>query len=244
MGHEFEAVDTAAVPASPEQVWEAIATGPGIDSWFMGHTEITADGAVRLDYGPMTLTSSVTAWDPLKRFGHASGRAEDGRFVAYEFLIEGRDSAATTLRMVTSGFIPGDDWKNEFEAMTNGGALFWRTLVTYLTHFAGRAATPITVFGPPLPDMAAAWRALFAELGLSGSPAVGDPVRLSVDGSSVDGVVFSANPQTLGIRCQDAMYRFMQGFFNPTIITGHLVFEPQAPQPDNVWAGWLARVLT
>ena len=36
MGHEFEADKRAELDATPEQVWEAIATGPGIDSWFMG----------------------------------------------------------------------------------------------------------------------------------------------------------------------------------------------------------------
>ena len=32
MGREFEACQEAEVGATPEQVWEAIATGPGIDS--------------------------------------------------------------------------------------------------------------------------------------------------------------------------------------------------------------------
>jgi hypothetical protein len=243
VGHEFESVNEVTVPAAPEQVWEAIATGPGIDSWFMGHTDIT-DGVVRLGYGDMTLTSDVTAWDPLKRFGHASGRGDDGRFIAYEFLLEGRSGSATTLRMVTSGFIPGEDWENEFDAMTRGGALFWRTLVTCLTHFAGRAATPITVFGPPLTDMTAAWRALYDELGLTGVPAEGDPVRLVIDGRALDGVVYAADPQALGIRAENGMYRFLQGFFDPTLITAHVVFAPDAPQPDEVWRAWLARVLT
>jgi hypothetical protein len=38
--HEFEIRDELTLAATPEQVWDAIATGPGIDSWFMGHTEI------------------------------------------------------------------------------------------------------------------------------------------------------------------------------------------------------------
>lgn len=43
--------------------------------------------------------------------------------------------------MVTSGFLPGDDWADEFEAMTLGGALFRRTLLEYLTYFP--AARPV-----------------------------------------------------------------------------------------------------
>ena len=34
------------VPGTPEQVWDAIATGPGIDSWFMGTTEVDAGRTV------------------------------------------------------------------------------------------------------------------------------------------------------------------------------------------------------
>jgi uncharacterized protein YndB with AHSA1/START domain len=46
MGHAFEHRHELTVPASPEQVWEAITTGPGIDSWYMGRNEV-ADGVVR-----------------------------------------------------------------------------------------------------------------------------------------------------------------------------------------------------
>ncbi len=40
MGREFDSVDSVEVAAMPEQVWQAIATGPGIDSWFMGRNEV------------------------------------------------------------------------------------------------------------------------------------------------------------------------------------------------------------
>jgi uncharacterized protein YndB with AHSA1/START domain len=40
MGRKFENHQEVELDASPEQVWEAIATGPGIDSWFMGRNEV------------------------------------------------------------------------------------------------------------------------------------------------------------------------------------------------------------
>ena len=43
MGKEFETRLDATVEASPEQVWDAIATGPGVSSWFVGRTEIDGD---------------------------------------------------------------------------------------------------------------------------------------------------------------------------------------------------------
>ncbi|WP_327092610.1 SRPBCC domain-containing protein [Nonomuraea sp. NBC_01738] len=130
MGHEFRIDQQADLDATPEQVWEAIATGPGIDSWFMGRTQVDGDRVTTFfgDYSPVT---EITASEPLKRFAHSSPPAEDGRFVAYEFLIEAR-SGTTVLRTGTSGFLPGDDWQDEFEAMTAGFELFFATLTAYL----------------------------------------------------------------------------------------------------------------
>lgn len=149
MGERFEQRRDAVVPTSPEEVWAAIATGPGIDSWFMGHSEVepggeAGGGTVRTVFGEYAPELDITAWDALRRFGYRSEEAPDGRFIAYEFLIEGRGGGSTVLRAVTSGFIPGDDWADEYEAMTAGGDGYFRTLVEYLTHFRGRYAVPVT----------------------------------------------------------------------------------------------------
>ena len=40
MAHRFEITQDLEVGATPEQVWEAIATGRGMDSWFMGQSEV------------------------------------------------------------------------------------------------------------------------------------------------------------------------------------------------------------
>ena len=52
MGHEFELRKEITLAASPEQVWDAIATGPGMDAWFMGRNEIEPAGDVRVDADP------------------------------------------------------------------------------------------------------------------------------------------------------------------------------------------------
>ena len=41
MSHPFEVTAEITVEATPEQVWDAIATGPGIDSWFMERARST-----------------------------------------------------------------------------------------------------------------------------------------------------------------------------------------------------------
>ena len=40
MGRPFENRSEAEVPASPDEVWAAIASGSGIDSWYMGRSEV------------------------------------------------------------------------------------------------------------------------------------------------------------------------------------------------------------
>ena len=48
MGHEFAQHKEAEVPASPDEIWAAIATGPGIDSWFMGRSDVQPVGGRRV----------------------------------------------------------------------------------------------------------------------------------------------------------------------------------------------------
>ncbi|MGZ3142650.1 SRPBCC family protein [Lentzea chajnantorensis] len=218
MGHAFEATDSAEVPASVDEVWEAIATGPGIDSWYMGRNEVR-NGQVTMAFGAYRPTSEITAWDPPKHFAHDSGKAGDGRFIAYEFLVEGRDHGSTVLRMVTSGFLPGDDWADEFEAMRLGGALFWRTLVEYLGHFAGRTAQPLTVFGPAVTDWDEAWRRL------------DDAIEAKLPGA----VEYHRNSHTLGLRTENGMYRFLRGFHGPMIAAHHVFTGDESEQDWQLW---------
>jgi hypothetical protein len=243
MGHEFEVTDSADVDATVDEVWQAIATGPGIDSWFMGRTEV-ANGTVRTAFGGYTPEAPVSVSDPGKRFAYGAPPAPDGRFVAFDFLIEGRAGGSASIRLVTSGFLPGDDWAEEFDAMTKGGALYFSTLVEYLNHFAGRTATPVTAFGPPVDDWDRAWARLGAELGVDRPVHTGDQVRISPDGkTTVDGVSYFANEHTVGVRTSDAIYRFVKGFHGPMIAMHHL-FTPDTDgtQAEQAWQDWLARV--
>ncbi len=243
MGYEFELTDVAEVGATPEQVWAAIATGPGIDSWFMGRNEVEGGtgGTVRGAFGGYEPEYRIREWEPLEKLVYGSETAPDGRRIAYEFLVEGRDAGSTVIRCVTSGFLPGDDWDDEFEAMTTGGALFFRTLVEYVTHFAGRTAVPVTAFGPPVGDWAEAWVRLGTALGLSTRPAEGDRVRLGPAGR--EGVVYAVNDQAVGVRTADAMLRFIRGFRGP-MVASHHVFVPgtDSVAEEKGWGEWLNRV--
>jgi uncharacterized protein YndB with AHSA1/START domain len=256
MGERFEQRREAEVPASPEQVWAAIATGPGIDSWFMGHSEVLpggtdtggtdTGGTVRTVFGEYAPELDVTAWHPPWRFGYRSAEAPDGRFIAYEFLVEGRGGGSTVLRAVTSGFIPGDDWADEYEAMTAGGDAYFSTLVEYLTHFSGRYAVPVTAFGPPTTDWERDRALLCAALGLPRGGAPGERAAFTAaeTGEPVEAVVYHATGNVIGVRAPGAFYRFLRGFGHPMVAAHQLFSEDTDPgQAARAWESWLARVL-
>src|SRR5947209_7574051 len=103
---EFEIREEITLDATPEQVWEAIATGPGLDSWFMGRSEIEPrqGGANRLEMPGYTQESTITAWEPGRHLAFR-GDDPDGTFAASEFLIEGRGGGSSVLRCVHSGLL-------------------------------------------------------------------------------------------------------------------------------------------
>lgn len=247
MGHRFEQRSEFTVNATPEQVWEAIATGPGIDSWFMGRNQVEPGqgGSVRTAYGGYQPVFTITAWEPPGRLAYGTEPAADGRVIAYEFLVERRDRGGTTVRMMVSGFLPGDDWQAEHEAMIAGVDLFSQTLHTYLAHFPGRTATPVTASGPPVADWDTAWAALRRSVDLTAPAAVGDRVRFTPAGlPPVDGVVYAVNPQTLGIRTADGLYRFLQGFQGSLVVGHHLFTGTDPDHAERAWQDWLARLPT
>jgi uncharacterized protein YndB with AHSA1/START domain len=251
MGHEFETHHEVDTDATVEQVWQAIATGEGVTSWFMGRTEVAPGegGEVRTAFGDLTMTSRITRWQPPTRFAHRSPTGDDGRFIAYEFLVEGRDRGSTVVRVVTSGFLPGDDWQDEYDAMTTGLDAFARTLAEYLSHFPDRRATAVTAFGPPVTDWPAAWRHLRRALGLGTRDrvTVGDRVRCVPAGLPlIDGVVYLANPHAVGVRADDALYRFLRGF-GGQLIAAHHLFDHTHPDPahaERAWTAWLTHLDT
>jgi uncharacterized protein YndB with AHSA1/START domain len=248
MGRHFEQRREEALPATPEQVWDAIATGPGITSWFMGRSEVE-DGAVRTVFGDYAPELPVSAAERPSRFAYGSEPAPDGRFIAYEFLVEARDGGSAVIRTVTSGFLPGDDWADEYEAMTLGSEFYFRTLVAYVTSFAGRYARPVTAFGPEGRDWGRTRAAILRRLGLADPVAVGDAVHADLPGiGRVDGSVYAVNARTLGVRTDDALLRFIEGF-GKGHIAGHLLFgaaasgatesDPVESGIDETWRAWM-----
>lgn len=163
MNDEHRAEVAAEVPGTPEQVWEAIATGPGISAWFMA-LEIDAreGGSVAMDFGGgLESIGSITAWDPPHRYVYE----EKDTGIATEWLVEAGSGGTCVVRVVTSGYGGQGDWENEFESHREGWEMFLENLRLYLTHFPGQECSPFaaraTVPGP----LGTAWERFRERLG-------------------------------------------------------------------------------
>ncbi len=248
MPHEFEIIKEITIHATPDQVWEAISTGPGIDSWFMGSNQVEPreGGRTSLTMGDTTEEATVTAWEPAKRFAYRSDENPDGTFMAFEFLIERRGQGSTVVRFVHSGFL-GDNWEAEYDAISKGNGIYLRKLAAYLEHFPGRtSASNVFVLGPQVPDQERVWAAFKGALGLTGTVAEGDPVRLEVEGlTSVEGVVeFVDAPTFLGVRTSDGLYVLIHGLGGTVVVEYHSYLGEVDPHGiEGAWQAWLARSL-
>lgn len=238
MGRAFEVRKEVTLEATPEQVWDAIATRPGLTAWFMP-MEMDPD------------SGTVTAWEPGKRLAVRTPEAPDGSTQAFEYLIEKRGGGTTVLRFVHSGFL-ADGWDDEYEGMTGKGwDMYLHTLGQYLKHFPGQPATYVEAEAPQSSAEPGAWPVLLEALGLSASVATGDWVRLTPAGlDPLDGVVDYRTDDFLGIRTSDALYRFHgRAALGLPMAVGHHVYRP--PGSDRVidgeqtterWRSWLGAV--
>ena len=160
------------VPGTPEEVWQAIATGQGISSWFVPTEFEERDGkpvAVTMNFGPgMESRAVVTAWDPPRRFA-AQGEGWGGSPpIATEWSVEARAGGVCLVRVVNSLFASTDDWDNQLEGTENGWPGFFRTLRIYLAHFRGQRSAIMQFVTPVAGTEAEAWETLTTALGLKG----------------------------------------------------------------------------
>ena len=93
------------VTGTPEEVWRAIATGPGISSWYVPHVvEEREGGAAMASFGDgpeMQIPGVVAAWEPPHRIVFTGSEADEG--LAFEWLVEARDGGTCVVRLVNIG---------------------------------------------------------------------------------------------------------------------------------------------
>jgi len=176
---------TFELPGTPEQVWHAIATGPGISAWMIPtELEEREGGALVFHMGETDSPGTVTGWEPPRRLvieepqwaDLAQHPDADVTPLVTEFLIEARSGGTCLLRVVTSGFGTGADWEREFfDDMQKNWTPQFDVLRLYLTHFPGQRATTMYVETGVPGSAATVWPAMQRGLG---AVDVGDTIEV------------------------------------------------------------------
>ena len=161
------------VPGTPEQVWQAIASGPGISSWF-APTEIEErDGkpvAMTVKLGPgMENRTELTTWDAPRKFvSEGPGWFPGAPPVATEWTVEARAGGTCIVRLVQSLFASTDDWDDQLIGTESGIPGAFHILQIYLTHFRGQRSAFMQFMAPVMGTPTDAWAALRTALGIDG----------------------------------------------------------------------------
>jgi uncharacterized protein YndB with AHSA1/START domain len=184
------------VPGSPEDVWQAIATGPGITSWFVP-TELDGreGGTAVSHFGPgdsMDSVAKITHWQPPHRFVAETTQEGPGT-VATEWTVEARSGGTCRVRVVHSWFASSDDWDDQFEGHSYGWISFFQILRLYLEHFRGQPCSAVQLMAMSTDSQEKAWALLVQPLGLANA-SVGARVAAPDDAPELSGVVEVVNP--------------------------------------------------
>ncbi len=225
MGKQFEIRREVELPATPEEVWEAVATGPGTASWLFPE-----------EPGPNDLVES----DRPHRYAVRT-EGEGGYFNAIEFVIEAREGGTAVLRYVHSGVFDDEGWDDQLDAVDGHTEFYLHTLGQYLAHFAPKTASyvgggPGGLQGPEASMTPDAFETLKGALGASSE---GDRVTLPNGGG--DGVVDYATNKFLGVRTGDALYRFFgrNAFGGPVGMSIHHFGDVDVDATARDWSEWL-----
>ncbi|MFC8226304.1 SRPBCC domain-containing protein [Streptomyces sp. NPDC057287] len=244
MTREFEVRRQQDLPVTPEEVWNAVATGAGNLGWLYP-MEIEPCVGGRVTRGDAT----VVTWEPPH---HLALRAtQDGGFSnTLSYRVEPADGGTSHLQMgihwVHTGLV--DDawnWDGKTDAAEKYVDFHQHSLTEYLGHFAGRPAVYVQAHRPEATADPADFAALRRRIGLADDAAVGDrftllapcpnrgPVEVLVDWLSTDFV---------GLRGPDALYRFFNGStWNVPMWLGHHLFakDTDEQQAAKEWTAWL-----
>ena len=198
------------MPGTPEQVWDAIATGPGMTAWFVPtDCDEREGGAITQHHGPgtgMQVSAEITGWEPPHRLAYETDwvpdEGADPSRMATEFLVEARAGGTCVVRVVNSGFGSGEEWDHAIESTRAGWGPALESLRLYLEHFQGQPAASILAAGEVPGTRTEAWSSLLEALGLPDAD-VGDRVATGADGApDIAGTVEFARRGTMIVRLE------------------------------------------
>ncbi len=157
------------VPGTPEEVWAAIASGPGVSAWFVPtRMEQRQGGEIVSNFGPgMDCPATIKEWEPLKRFlAEATMGPPGSPTVATEWSVEARAGGKCVVRVVHSLFATTDDWDNQLDGLEKGWPPIFRILRRYLETFKGQPCETLQFVSFAQDSEAKTWEKLGGALGL------------------------------------------------------------------------------
>jgi uncharacterized protein YndB with AHSA1/START domain len=241
------------VPGTPEEVWDAIATGPGISKWFVpAQAEPRVGGKITLNFGPgMDSVSEVTAWDAPHRFSATGeGLGPEAPAMATEWTVEARAGGTCIVRVVHSLFAETDAWDNQLGEVESGWPSFFVVLRMYLSQYRGQPGASFQVMGPVKGSTGEGFRTALGKLGVP-TPAPGAKIQPRAGNPPIAGVVEQigpeAHPNQLIVRLDQpspgAAMLSTCGFGEQTFFVGSFYFfGPQAKEglkAEKEWQEWL-----
>jgi uncharacterized protein YndB with AHSA1/START domain len=196
------------VPGTLEEVWRAIATGPGISSWFVpARSEERQGGQVVCTFGPgMDSAATITSWQPPQRFVAEGDMGSPGSpKVATEWSVEARAGGTCLVRVVHSLFADTDDWDNQLEGLEQGWPTYFRILLMRLSHFKGMPCSAMHFVAFSTEQESKAWEKAGDALGLlkvAQGQAWKTPDGIPRMAGAVDSVGKGMHPNTVLLRLE------------------------------------------
>ena len=237
------------VPGTPEQVWQAIATGPGISSWFVpSEVDERVGGKAVSNFGPgMESVGTITAWEPPRRFiVDTPAYGEEEPATATEWTVEARDGGTCVVRVVHRWFAESDAWDDQFVGHTYGWQAFFRILRLYLSRLDGRPLVPLQAVGFAPEPKEAAWATITSALGIENAT-VGDRVHSRAGAPRLAGTVEWAGqpeaPEDLLIRLDEPTpgiaHLVAHSMGGQVLLTVRLYLLGEAAGEASRWQEWL-----
>lgn len=242
------------VPGTPDQVWQAIATGPGVSSWFVPcQIDGRVGGEIRASFGPgMESTNTITGWNPPSSFtSEGSEIAPGAPKMATEWVVEAQSGGTCLVRVVHSWFADTDEWDGQFESTELGWAAFFKDLALYLAHFSGQPSKTLQLMAFSKDDQESTWTKLAGALGFLGK-GVGE-ASISTEGApSVGGEIkhvgSEEHPETLALLNRPAPgigHFFAMPMGAMTCLSIRIFFfgngaSETAAREEAAWNAWIA----
>lgn len=252
-GHRSVAVEVE-VPGTPEEVWQAIASGPGVSSWFIPTTsDERVGGTVGMDFGMgMNTTAEITEWNPPHTMA-AMGQpqAPGAPPFATAWYVEAKSGGVCVVRVVHSLFADTDEWDNQLTGTETGWPSFFRVLKLYLTHFTGQPSASLLPMSFTGMSASEAWSVLTESLGLGdvqigdscatadGAPQLAGTVEFAINGDKHEMVIRTDAPGPGVAQLITMKMGPMTGILVRYFAYGDRAAETVAAE-ESKWTSWLA----